>query len=98
MKAIDAGYRLDKKHSFPPAAGRAYAAPMLKTITFTTMHITIAFTVVYLMTGSVMVGGAVALVEPLCNSVGYFLHERIWERLRSRRGAQSGLHALATAS
>jgi uncharacterized membrane protein len=57
---------------------------MLKTITFTTMHIAIAFTVVYLMTGSVMVGGAVALVEPLCNSVGYFLHERVWERLRSR--------------
>lgn len=58
---------------------------MIKTITFTTMHIGIAFTVVYLMTGSVMVGGAVALVEPLCNSVGYFLHERVWERI-GRRG------------
>jgi uncharacterized membrane protein len=59
---------------------------MLKTITFTTMHISIAFTVVYLMTGSVMVGGAVALVEPLCNSVGYFFHERIWERLKGSPG------------
>ena len=58
---------------------------MLKTITFTTMHISIAFTVVYLMTGSVMVGGAVALVEPLCNSVGYFFHERVWERIKHRR-------------
>lgn len=57
---------------------------MLKTITFTAMHIAIAFTVVYLMTGSVMVGGAVALIEPLCNSVGYFLHERVWERVRNR--------------
>jgi uncharacterized membrane protein len=57
---------------------------MLKTITFTTMHITIAFTVVYVMTGSVMVGGAVALVEPLVNSVGYFVHERVWERFRNR--------------
>lgn len=57
---------------------------MLKTLTFTTMHITIAFTVVYLMTGNVMVGGAVALIEPLCNSVGYFFHERIWERVRRR--------------
>ncbi|HKE96613.1 MAG TPA: DUF2061 domain-containing protein [Povalibacter sp.] len=60
---------------------------MIKTITFTTMHISIAFTVVYLMTGSAMVGGAVALVEPLCNSVGYFFHERIWERIRGRRVA-----------
>jgi uncharacterized membrane protein len=48
------------------------------------MHIGIAFTVVYLMTGSVMVGGAVALIEPLCNSVGYFFHERVWERIRHR--------------
>jgi uncharacterized membrane protein len=58
---------------------------MLKTLTFTVMHISIAFTIVYLMTGSVMVGGAVALVEPLCNSVGYFLHERVWERVRRSR-------------
>ncbi|MBB6095897.1 putative membrane protein [Povalibacter uvarum] len=58
---------------------------MLKTVTFTTMHISIAFTVVYLMTGSVMVGGAVALIEPLCNSVGYFFHERVWERIRASR-------------
>jgi uncharacterized membrane protein len=64
---------------------------MIKTVTFTAMHITIAFTIVYLMTGSVMVGGAVALVEPLCNSVGYFLHERLWDRVRStRRPASPG--------
>ena len=56
---------------------------MLKTITFTAMHITIAFTIVYLMTGNAMVGGAVALVEPLCNSIGYFIHEKVWERLGS---------------
>jgi uncharacterized membrane protein len=60
---------------------------MLKTITFTTMHISIAFTVVYLMTDSVMVGGAVALVEPLCNSVGYFFHEQVWERIKNRATA-----------
>jgi uncharacterized membrane protein len=53
---------------------------MVKTITFTLMHISIAFAVVYAMTGDIMVGGAVALVEPLCNSVGYFVHERLWER------------------
>jgi uncharacterized membrane protein len=57
---------------------------MLKTVSFTAMHISIAFTIVYLMTGDFMVGGAVALVEPLCNSVAYFFHERLWERRRSR--------------
>lgn len=68
---------------------------MIKTLTFTAMHITIAFTIVYLMTGSVMVGGAVALVEPLCNSVGYFLHERVWERVRSRRSRKGTRGELA---
>jgi uncharacterized membrane protein len=57
---------------------------MLKTATFTAMHISIAFTIVYAMTGDLLVGGAVALVEPLCNSVGYFFHERVWEKLRGR--------------
>jgi uncharacterized membrane protein len=56
---------------------------MVKTATFTVMHFSIAFTVVYLMTGDALVGGAVALVEPLINSAGYFVHERIWERLNN---------------
>lgn len=60
---------------------------MDKTISFGVMHILIAFGVVWLMTGDVALGGAVALVEPLCNTVGYFFHERFWAR---RRGAQAG--------
>jgi uncharacterized membrane protein len=56
---------------------------MIKTATFAVMHIGVAFTIVYLMTGDFMVGGAVAIIEPLCNSVGYFFHERLWERWRT---------------
>ena len=56
---------------------------MTKTLTFAAMHISIAFVVVYLMTGDVLVGGAVALVEPICNSIGYFFHERLWERWKN---------------
>lgn len=65
---------------------------MLKTITYAAMHFSIAFVVVYLMTGSVALGGAVALVEPLCNTVGYYVHEQAWERfgrLRRPRGDDS---------
>ncbi len=60
---------------------------MIKTITFACVHFTVAFTVAYLLTGSVMVGGLVALVEPFCNTVAYDLHEKAWRRF-SRRGAQ----------
>ena len=51
---------------------------MLKTFSFTLMHFTIAFTVAYLLTGDIMVGGLVAMVEPAVNTVGYIIHEKIW--------------------
>lgn len=60
---------------------------MTKTFSFGVLHMTVAFIVAYLMTGSVMVGGAIALVEPAINTVAYFFHEQVWERLRRRRAA-----------
>lgn len=53
---------------------------MTKTLSFGAMHITIAFAVVYLMTGDWMTGGLVALVEPCVNTLAYHVHERIWKR------------------
>lgn len=58
---------------------------MLKTITFACMHFSIAFAVVYLMTGSILIGGAVALVEPAVNTVAFYFHEKIWKRYESRK-------------
>ena len=52
---------------------------MKKTASFAVVHFCVAFTVGYLMTGSVMVGGAIALVEPLVNTVAYHIHETVWE-------------------
>lgn len=56
---------------------------MLKTLTFTVMHFCIAFGVAYALTGSFSVSGLVAVVEPLCNSVGFFVHEKLWQRTQS---------------
>lgn len=57
---------------------------MLKTVTFTLMHFCIAFSVTYALTGSAAAGGLVAAIEPLCNSVGFYFHERLWKRLEKR--------------
>ena len=57
---------------------------MIKTATFAVMHFSIAFSVAYALTGDVIVGGAVALVEPAVNTVAFYFHERVWERLRRR--------------
>ena len=51
---------------------------MKKTASFAVVHFIVAFTVGYLMTGSVLVGGAIALVEPAVNTVAYHFHESIW--------------------
>ena len=55
-----------------------------KTFSFALVHMCVAFTVGYLMTGSLVVGGALAVVEPACNTVAYYFHEKIWARRASR--------------
>lgn len=57
---------------------------MLKTLTFTLMHFCIAFAVTYALTGSVAASGLVAAIEPLCNSAGFYFHEKLWQRLDNR--------------
>ncbi|ETI58327.1 DUF2061 domain-containing protein [Marinomonas profundimaris] len=53
---------------------------MTKTISFAVMHFTIAFSVAYLITGSFIVGGLVAIVEPAINTVAYYFHEIFWNK------------------
>ena len=57
---------------------------MTKTATFAVMHFTIALSVAWALTGSFVVGGLVALVEPILNTFAFHLHERIWQRRQGR--------------
>ena len=67
---------------------------MPKTFSFAAVHVTVAFSVGYLLSGSVLVGGAIALVEPAVNTVAYFFHEKAWERISARR-EQPVVHSIA---
>ncbi|MBE2168367.1 MULTISPECIES: DUF2061 domain-containing protein [Cobetia] len=58
---------------------------MIKTLTFASMHFSIAFGVTYLLTGDIVVGGLVAIVEPAVNTVAFFFHEKVWNRVTARR-------------
>ena len=53
-----------------------------KTVTFAMVHFTVAFSVAYLLTGSIGIAGLLALLEPMANTVAFYLHERVWERIR----------------
>lgn len=63
---------------------------MKKTMSFAAIHFTVAFSLGYLFTGSLLVGGAMALIEPACNTVAFHLHEKAWRR-RERRLAGTAL-------
>ncbi len=58
---------------------------MTKTASFAVVHFTVAFTITWLITGSVALGGLVALIEPAANTVAYHVHEKVWARYGQRR-------------
>ncbi|MBW7945867.1 MAG: DUF2061 domain-containing protein [Sphingomonadaceae bacterium] len=51
---------------------------LAKTGTYLALHLTIGFTVAYLLTGSIAIAGGIALIEPMVNAVAFFFHEKAW--------------------
>jgi uncharacterized membrane protein len=51
-----------------------------KTTSFAVLHFSVAFGVTYALTGDWQVSGAVALIEPMVNTVAFFFHELVWSR------------------
>lgn len=58
---------------------------MAKTASFAVVHFSVAFTVGYALTGSVLIGGVMALVEPAINTVAFFFHEMAWKKIEANR-------------
>lgn len=71
---------------------------MTKTFTFAIIHFTIAFFVTYLLTGSILIGGAVAIIEPSVNTVAFYLHEKVWKSIEQKNSNSTLHHLLAKLS
>jgi uncharacterized membrane protein len=71
---------INRRHNGPIIQSTGVVA-MKKTMSFATVHFTVAFSVGWLISGDVLVGGAIALVEPAVNTVAYYFHERAWSRM-----------------
>ena len=56
---------------------------MAKTASFAVLHFSVAFSVGYALTGSALVGGTIALVEPAINTVVFFFHEKAWSKMEA---------------
>lgn len=65
---------------------------LIKTFTYLSIHLTIGFSVAYVMTGSVALAGGIAIIEPCINAVAFFFHEKAWKRVGARgRAARARL-------
>ena len=53
---------------------------MAKSAAFGVLHLGIAFTVGYALTGSVAIAGAITLVEPVANTIAHYFFDRWWNR------------------
>ena len=51
-----------------------------KTLSFAVVHFCVAFGVAWALTGSALLGGLMALLEPAVNTVAFYFHERAWTR------------------
>ena len=51
---------------------------MIKTFSFAILHFSVAFSIAYLLTGSILIGGLMALIEPAINTVVFYFHEQAW--------------------
>jgi len=60
---------------------------LIKTLSYLTIHLTVGFSVAYILTGSVVLAGGIALIEPCINAVAFYFHEKAWKRMDERRSA-----------
>jgi len=58
---------------------------MAKTASFAVLHFSVAFSVGYALTGSALVGGTIALVEPAINTIVFFFHEKAWGKIEKHK-------------
>ena len=66
---------------------------MLKTITFAILHFGVAFSIAYLLTGSIGISITVALIEPMANTVVFYFHEKAWQRHERKKGIKAAAKA-----
>lgn len=57
---------------------------IMKTLSYGSLHFSVGFGVVYLLTGEFALAAGVALIEPAVNTVVFYFHEKAWARFPAR--------------
>lgn len=78
-------------HVLPRSLGQI----AMKTFTYGVMHVVVAVTVAFVLTGDWRVALAIGIIEPLVQTVFFTLHDRIWTRIEARKAARAAEMASA---
>ncbi len=57
---------------------------LLKTLSYGTMHMSIAILVAYALSGSWRIAFAIGLIEPCIQTLAFFFHEKAWHRIEKK--------------
>ena len=68
------------ENRYHPAMRFRLDPSLRKTLSFAAVHFAVAFSLGWILTGSIVVGGVLALIEPACNTVAFYFHEKLWTR------------------
>lgn len=55
---------------------------VIKTITWRITGSSATFLIAYLISGNLAVGGTIAVIQLVTNTFLYFIHERIWNKIK----------------
>ena len=58
--------------------GRRLRPTALKPVTYSIMHLTVAISVAFALTGDWRIALGVGVIEPMVQTVAYMLHEKAW--------------------
>ena len=62
---------------------------LIKTITWRITGSGATFGISYLISGNFVIAGSIATIQLVTNTVLYFIHERVWDRVKWGRASQS---------
>ena len=70
--------RLEKRWDLSDTSSRSF----VKTISWRIAGSTSTFTIAYIVTGSFGVSSGIAIVQMIVNTVLYWFHERLWNKIK----------------
>jgi len=63
-------------------AGETLKRSILKTISYRVVILILDFGTIYIFTGKLKVALGFTIISNIYTTIGYFLHERIWDRIK----------------